>query len=109
MIDIPSTTLPVSNFAPGRQDQNLSSRSGQESQSQLQNTNNDDNSPPRFVFRGEVLEEVNNQDRSYRPQLNQDIDPQNRDAISSYQQIGEQALSANEATPSSGRIVDVFI
>lgn len=109
MIDIPSTTLPVSNFNPGRQDQNLSSRPGQESQSQLQNTTNENSSPPRFVFRGEVLEDINNQERRFRPQPNQDIDPQNREAISSYQQIGEQASSLNEAAPESGRIVDVFI
>ncbi len=110
MTNTPPTTLPVTSFATGRQDQNLPFRPGQESQSQLQNTDNDNNSPPRFVFRGEVLEQINNQDRRYRPQYNQDIDPQNREAISSYQQIGEQAQASNESDGSaSGRIVDVFI
>ncbi len=87
----------------------MPSRQGQDSGSQLQNTGNDERTPSRSVFRGEVLQQPDNQDRRYRPQFNQDIDPQNREAISSYQQIGESALAAAGFDSSSGRIVDFFI
>ena len=110
MTSIPSTSLAVSSYVvPGRQDQNLSNRPTQESESQLQRNDGNSTTPPRFVYRGEVLEQINNQDRRYRPQYNQDIDPQNREAINSYQQIGEQALAASQAGSGSGRIVDIFI
>ncbi len=101
--------MPVASFTPNRQDQNLPFRTGQGSQSQLQNTVNDDSAPPRFVFRGEVLQQPDNQERRYRPQFNQDIDPQNREAINSYQQIGEVETGPGDAGPNSGRIVDFFI
>ena len=109
MPDIPPISLPITGFAQGRQDQNLSFRQGQEPGAQLQNRDNTGSAPPNFVFRGEVLEEPNNQDRRYRPQFNQDIDPQNREAIGSYQQIAEELTGLSDSDSPSGRIVDFFI
>jgi len=40
-----------------------------------------------YVFRGEVMEPESYQ-RGYRPRLNQQIAPQNRSAIDSYQSTG---------------------
>jgi hypothetical protein len=56
------------------------------------------------VFRGEVLESVAN-DTRYKPQFNQQIDPQNRDAISNYQTT---SVSRTEAE-ALGQLIDRFI
>ncbi len=53
-----------------------------------------------YVYRGEVLETVS--DRSYRPEYNLQISPENRRAISSYQKIASGA-------PVVGRILDGYI
>ena len=41
--------------------------------------------PSNHVYRGELLERLG--DKSYRPQLNLQISPENRRAINSYQKI----------------------
>lgn len=56
--------------------------------------------PSGYVYRGELLETVS--DRAYRPQYNLQISPENRRAITTYQQVAsEQAVV--------GRILDGFI
>jgi hypothetical protein len=57
-----------------------------------------------YVFRGEILEPVES-DKRYNPQLNQQIDPQNRQAISNYQIT---SVSRTE-TESLGQLIDRFI
>jgi hypothetical protein len=57
--------------------------------------------PHAYVYRGELLEAVAN-DKRYRPQLNQQIDPQNRRAIESYRSIAAEP-------PLMGQILDGFI
>lgn len=57
-----------------------------------------------YVFRGEILESVEN-DKRYKPQFNQQIDPQNREAISNYQTT---SVARTEAE-SLGRVIDRFI
>ena len=60
------------------------------------------NQPPStYVYRGELLEAVAN-DRRYRPQLNLQIDPDNRRAIDTYQRVASDP-------PLMGRLVDGFI
>ena len=56
--------------------------------------------PLGYVYRGEVLE--TSSDRTYKPEFNLQISPENRRAINSYQQ------TANEA-PVVGRILDGYI
>lgn len=56
---------------------------------------------PGYVYRGELLEGVGN-DRRYRPQLNLQVDPQNRRAINAYQQVASDP-------PLLGRVLDGFI
>jgi hypothetical protein len=57
--------------------------------------------PSTYVYRGELLEAVAN-NQHYRPQLNQQIDPENRRAIDSYRSVA--------ATPTLvGQILDGFI
>ena len=57
--------------------------------------------PYAYVYRGELLEAVTN-NQHYRPQLNQQIDPENRRAIDSYRSVA--------ATPTLvGQILDGFI
>lgn len=58
-------------------------------------------SPPTYVYRGELLEAVAN-DRRYRPQLNLQIDPDNRRAIDAYQSVASDP-------PLTGRLLDGFI
>jgi hypothetical protein len=53
-----------------------------------------------YVYRGEVLE--SSSDRSYKPEYNLQISPENRRAINSYRQ------TAN-AAPVVGRILDGYI
>lgn len=57
--------------------------------------------PSTYVYRGELLEAVAN-DRRYRPQLNLQIDPDNRRAIDTYQRVASDP-------PLMGRLVDGFI
>lgn len=57
-----------------------------------------------YVFRGEVIESVEN-DKRYSPRLNQQIDPQNREAISNYQST---SIARVEAQP-LGRVIDRFV
>jgi len=57
--------------------------------------------PYAYVYRGELLEAVAS-DKRYRPQINQQIDPQNRRAIESYQRTASEP-------PLVGRILDGFI
>ena len=54
-----------------------------------------------YIYRGELLEAVAN-DKRYRPQLNLQIDPQNRRAIESYQRVASEP-------PLMGQILDGFI
>ncbi len=54
-----------------------------------------------YVYRGELLEAVAN-DRRYRPQLNLQIDPNNRRAIDTYQRVASDP-------PMVGRLLDGFI
>ena len=56
---------------------------------------------PSYVYRGELLEGVGN-DRRYRPQPNLQVDPQNRRAIDTYQQVASDP-------PLLGRVLDGFI
>jgi len=58
-------------------------------------------SPSTYVYRGELLEAVAN-DRRYRPQLNLQIDPDNRRAINTYQSVASDP-------PLMGRLLDGFI
>jgi len=64
--------------------------------------------PTEFVFRGEVLDSVFNDNR-FRPQfnqrVNQQIDPRNQSAISTYESTSANPLSDN----SIGLILDRFI
>ena len=57
-----------------------------------------------YVFRGEILESVEN-NRPYKPEYNQQIDPQNRQAISNYQVT---SISRTE-TESLGQLIDRFV
>jgi hypothetical protein len=57
--------------------------------------------PHAYVYRGELLEGVAN-DKRYRPGFNQQIDPQNRRAIESYQRVAAEP-------PLMGQILDGFI
>jgi hypothetical protein len=57
--------------------------------------------PYAYVYRGELLETVAN-DKRYRPQLNLQVDPQNRRAIESYQRVASEP-------PLVGQILDGFI
>jgi len=57
--------------------------------------------PYAYVYRGELLESVAS-DKRYRPQFNQQIDPQNRRAIESYQRVASEP-------PLVGQILDGFI
>ena len=57
--------------------------------------------PYAYIYRGELLEAVA-YDKGYRPQLNQQIDPQNRRAIDSYQRVASEP-------PLVGQILDGFI
>jgi hypothetical protein len=57
--------------------------------------------PSTYVYRGELLEAVAN-DRRYRPQLNLQIDPDNRRAIDTYQRVASDP-------PLMGRLLDGFI
>lgn len=56
--------------------------------------------PSNFVYHGEVLETAS--DRTYKPEFNLQISPENRRAINSYLQ------TANEV-PVVGRILDGYI
>ena len=56
--------------------------------------------PPGYIYRGELLESLS--DRSYRPQYNLQISPENRRAIASYQRVFNEE-------PVVGRILDGFI
>ncbi len=56
--------------------------------------------PSNYVYRGELLETAS--DKSYRPEYNLQISPENRRAISSYQKIASEA-------PVVGRILDGYI
>ena len=56
--------------------------------------------PSGYVYRGELLETVS--DRSYRPQYNLQISPENRRAINSYQRVATEETVV-------GRILDGFI
>jgi hypothetical protein len=58
-------------------------------------------SPYAFIYRGELLEGVAS-DKRYRPGFNQQIDPQNRRAIESYQRVAAEP-------PLVGQILDGFI
>ena len=58
-------------------------------------------SPPTYVYRGELVEAVAN-DRRYRPQLNLQIDPDNRRAIDTYRSVASDP-------PLTGRLLDGFI
>ena len=58
-------------------------------------------SPSTYVYRGEVLEPLSH-DRRYRPQLNLQVSPQNRDAIESYQRVAVDP-------PQKGLILDGYI
>jgi hypothetical protein len=57
-----------------------------------------------YVFRGEVLESIEN-DKRYQPQFNQQIDPQNRGAIYNYQAT---SVSRTESE-ALGQLIDRFI
>lgn len=57
-----------------------------------------------YVFRGEILESVENEKR-YKPQFNQQIDPQNREAITNYQTT---SVSRTESE-SLGLLIDRFV
>ncbi|MFT4607695.1 MAG: hypothetical protein ACI9YO_001892 [Gammaproteobacteria bacterium] len=57
-----------------------------------------------YVFRGEILESIEN-DKRYNPQFNQQIDPQNREAISNYQTTSV----ARTESESLGQVIDRFI
>ncbi len=56
--------------------------------------------PSTYVYHGELLE--TDSDRRYRPQLNLQISPENRRAISTYHKIADEP-----ARP--GRILDGYI
>jgi len=56
------------------------------------------------VLRGEVLQSVEN-DKRYNPRFNQQVDPQNRDAISNYQSTSV----ARVETQPLGQIIDRFV
>ena len=55
----------------------------------------------KYVYRGELLEAVAN-DKRYRPQLNLQVDPENRRAIDTYQRVASEP-------PLMGRLLDGFI
>jgi hypothetical protein len=57
-----------------------------------------------YALRGEFLESVKN-DKRYKPQFNQEIDPQNREAIAYYQ----AASVARTESEAMGKLVDRFI
>lgn len=57
--------------------------------------------PSSYVYRGELLEAVAN-DKRYRPQFNQLIDPENQRAIDSYRRVVAEP-------PLVGQILDGFI
>ena len=54
-----------------------------------------------YVYRGEILDNIA-EDRRYRPHYNQQIDPQNRRAIDSYQRVSTQ-------TTAPGKILDFYL
>jgi len=54
-----------------------------------------------YVYRGELLEAVAN-DKRYRPQFNQLINPENQHAIDSYRRVADEP-------PLVGQILDGFI
>jgi hypothetical protein len=56
--------------------------------------------PSNYVYRGELLETLT--DKSYRPEPNLQISPENRHAINSYQKIADEPLVV-------GRILDGYI
>ena len=56
--------------------------------------------PSGYVYRGELLETAN--ERAYRPQYNLQISPENRRAITTYQQVAAEPAIV-------GRILDGFI
>ena len=58
-----------------------------------------------YVFRGEFFDEVENDQRN-RPNVNQQIDPANREAISSY---AENSLTPTTNTERQGQYLDLFI
>jgi len=74
------------------------------SQNDLVDTQRTRQDSSEYVFRGEILESVQNEKR-YNPQFNQQIDPQNREAIFIYQTT---SVSRTE-TESLGRMIDRFI
>ncbi|MCP4186523.1 MAG: hypothetical protein GY763_02855 [Gammaproteobacteria bacterium] len=57
-----------------------------------------------FVFRGELLDSVDDEKR-YRPQYNQQIAPQNRQAIEIYQSSETQVSNSDPR----GRLLDQFV
>jgi len=57
--------------------------------------------PYAYIYRGELLDSVAG-DKRYRPQVNLQIDPQNRRAIESYQRVAAEP-------PLVGQILDGFI
>ena len=58
-----------------------------------------------YVFRGEFSEDLVN-DQPNRPNVNQQIDPANREAISSYLETNATTAIAPER---QGRFLDIFI
>ena len=63
-----------------------------------------------YVFRGEFFEDVVNDQRNHansnRANINQEIDPANRAAISSYLEAGAGSVAQPER---QGRYLDIFI
>jgi hypothetical protein len=57
-----------------------------------------------YALRGEFLESVKN-DKRYKPQFNQEIDPQNREAIAYYQ----AASVVQTESEAMGKLIDRFI
>ncbi len=65
-----------------------------------------DRNQANTCFGGEVLESVEN-DKRYKPQFNQQVDPQNREAISNYQTIS--VARTESESESLGQVIDRFI
>jgi hypothetical protein len=57
--------------------------------------------PSTYVYRGEVLESLSH-DRRYRPQPNLQVNPENRNAIESYQRVAVDPMP-------KGLILDGFV
>ncbi|MFT5657410.1 MAG: hypothetical protein ACI9KN_000683 [Gammaproteobacteria bacterium] len=57
-----------------------------------------------YVFRGEVLQSIDS-DKRYKPSFNQQVNPQNRAAISNYQSASAAEINAQPL----GRVIDIFI